>query len=159
MTTLALAKDIELARRQNEALRLQSLNSTHSELQKSASQYETIVGQNPNVDARICKSLGKIVYLIASFSSDTASSKIALRGTAPGLTWDTDFEPGELVKLFQRTFLLTVPVNRMNDTIEIKLVAYIQGKLHWQPGENVSIDLSKLHHFSVVQLKEVSFKT
>lgn len=157
MTALAPSA-AELKRRHDEASRQLSQINANPEPQKSASHYERIVEQDPDVDARICQSLGKIVYLIAPFSIDTVSPKIALRGTAPGLSWNADFPAEKPVNVFQRTFLLTVPVDRMNKTVEIKLVAYIQGKLQWQSGENVSIDLSKLHHFSVVKLKEASFK-
>jgi hypothetical protein len=127
-------------------------------MQSLSRRYKLQIGQDPNAVAQTCNSLRKIIHLVAPVSIDTAGSKVALRGTAPGLTWDKDYAPEETKTLFQRTFVLTLPADHMNDTIEIKLVAYIKGKLCWQLGENVSIDLSKLHHLSVVQLNKVSFE-
>lgn len=142
--------------------RLQMLLPSLPEPHKGAVSYAFMVLNNPSSDTMICDKIGKVVQITARLSQKT-DHEITLRGENGPLYWDSDISTDNATPLSnpnQKTFLLHIPPDQMNETLFFKFVAI--GKtaneaIKWQRGENCVVDLSQHGHIAIIEIPGVTF--
>jgi len=126
--------------------------------------------KNPNLDRIVCEQAGKVVHIIARFST---KEPVTIRGNNGPLSWGTDIasdsnhatlhtfkdaQTNEIKTFYERTFTLPVAPNNINDTLEFKFCTYDpSNNLTWSSGTNYSIDLRLYKHLSVIKVPAVTF--
>lgn len=141
-------------------LRANVLPSAH-EPHKSAFEYAFTILEDPGIDVQMQQSCGKIV-LICIQLRERLRGQLTLRGDAPGLSWYTDLPSlfTDLSKFYNRNFLIHIPPHRMQGSIHFKAVnVFANGRIHWQRGNNISLDLNACGYLKVIKLTDVCFSS